>query len=39
VKKGPAVGRVLERVRELRVEERVQGREDELEAARALLEG
>ncbi len=38
VKKGPAVGRILERVRELRVEEKVHGREEELDAVRGLLE-
>jgi tRNA nucleotidyltransferase (CCA-adding enzyme) len=37
-KKGPAVGRVLERLRELRVQQEIQGREFELEAARGLLE-
>jgi tRNA nucleotidyltransferase (CCA-adding enzyme) len=36
-KKGPAVGRILERLRELRVEQMVIGREPELEAARRLL--
>jgi tRNA nucleotidyltransferase (CCA-adding enzyme) len=38
VKKGPAVGRMLERLRELRVEEAIKGRGAELEAARRLLE-
>jgi tRNA nucleotidyltransferase (CCA-adding enzyme) len=38
VKKGPAVGRILERLRELRVEQTIHGREPELEAARRLLE-
>jgi tRNA nucleotidyltransferase (CCA-adding enzyme) len=38
VKKGPAVGRMLERLRELRVEGAIQGREAELKAARRLLE-
>jgi hypothetical protein len=37
-KKGPAVGRLLERLRELRVKETIQGRESELEAARRMLE-
>ncbi len=37
-KKGPAVGRLLERLRELRVKEEVQGRETELAAAREILE-
>jgi tRNA nucleotidyltransferase (CCA-adding enzyme) len=36
-KKGPAVGRILERLRELRVEQIVVGREPELEAAGRLL--
>jgi len=36
--KGPAVGRVLERLKELRVEGVVQGRESELQAARRLVE-
>jgi tRNA nucleotidyltransferase (CCA-adding enzyme) len=38
VKKGPAVGRLLERLRELRVNEQVKGREAELAAARDLVE-
>ena len=38
VKKGPAVGRMLEQIRELRVKETVKGREAELEAARRMLE-
>ena len=38
VKKGPAVGRLLERLRELRVKETIQGREAELEAARQIVE-
>lgn len=38
MKKGPAVGRLLERLRELRVEETIKGREAELEYARRLLE-
>jgi tRNA nucleotidyltransferase (CCA-adding enzyme) len=38
VKKGPTVGRILERLRELRVEEVIHGREPELEAAREMLE-
>ncbi|MBN1321789.1 MAG: CBS domain-containing protein [Thermoleophilia bacterium] len=38
VKKGPPVGRLLERLREMRVTETIQGREAELEAARTLLE-
>jgi tRNA nucleotidyltransferase (CCA-adding enzyme) len=38
VKKGPGVGRILERLRELRVEEIVRGRERELQAARELVE-
>jgi tRNA nucleotidyltransferase (CCA-adding enzyme) len=38
VKKGPAVGSILERLRELRVEQIVMGREPELEAARRLFE-
>lgn len=37
-KKGPPVGRLLERLREMRVRETIQGREAELEAARKLLE-
>jgi tRNA nucleotidyltransferase (CCA-adding enzyme) len=37
-KKGPAVGRLLERLRELRVKETIQGREAELEAARQMVE-
>jgi tRNA nucleotidyltransferase (CCA-adding enzyme) len=37
-KKGPAVGRILERLRELRVEEVIVGREPELQAAREMLE-
>jgi len=36
--KGPAVGRVLERLKELRVEGIIQGREAELETARRLVE-
>jgi tRNA nucleotidyltransferase (CCA-adding enzyme) len=36
-KKGPAVGRILERLREMRVEQMIMGREPELEAARRLL--
>ncbi len=35
--KGPAVGSILERLRELRVEQTVMGREPELAAARRLL--
>jgi hypothetical protein len=38
VKKGPAVGGILERLRELRVQEVIQGREQELEAAREMVE-
>jgi len=38
VKKGPPVGRLLERLREMRVKETIQGREAELEAASRLLE-
>jgi len=38
MKKGPAVGRLLERLRELRVNEIIKGRESELEYARRLLE-
>lgn len=38
VKTGPAVGRLLERLRELRVKQRVDGREAELETARKILE-
>jgi tRNA nucleotidyltransferase (CCA-adding enzyme) len=38
VKKGPVVGRILERLRELRVQEVIQGREPELRAARDLVE-
>jgi tRNA nucleotidyltransferase (CCA-adding enzyme) len=37
-KKGPAVGSILERLREMRVREDIQGRETELAAARELLE-
>ena len=37
-KKGPAVGRLLERLRELRVKETVEGREAELAAATEMLE-
>jgi tRNA nucleotidyltransferase (CCA-adding enzyme) len=38
MKKGPAVGRVLERLKELRVEGVVQGQAAELEAARQIVE-
>ncbi len=38
MKKGPAVGRVLERLREMRVKETVKGRDQELAAARSLVE-
>ncbi|MFH0915024.1 MAG: CBS domain-containing protein [bacterium] len=38
MKKGPAVGRMLERLKELRVEGIIKGRRAELEAARRLLE-
>ena len=38
VKKGPGVGRILERLRELRMQELIQGREPELKAARDLVE-
>jgi len=38
LKKGPAVGRILEGVRELRVNQRVRGREQEMDAARELYE-
>ena len=38
VKKGPGVGRVLERLRELRVEQKVEGRRSELKAAKEILE-
>jgi tRNA nucleotidyltransferase (CCA-adding enzyme) len=37
-RKGPGVGKILEKLRELRVQESIQGRESELEAARELLE-
>ncbi len=37
-KKGPGVGKVLERLREMRVEQAIQGREQEMAAARDLLE-
>jgi len=37
-KKGPAVGRILERLTELRVEEQIRGRGPELQAARQMLE-
>ena len=37
VKKGPAVGKVLEHLRELRVQLEVEGREQELAAAREML--
>jgi hypothetical protein len=38
LKRSPAVGRVLEKVREMRVEGLIQGREVELMAARRLVE-
>ena len=38
MKKGPAVGRILERLKELRVEGVVKGRTAELEAARPMVE-
>jgi tRNA nucleotidyltransferase (CCA-adding enzyme) len=38
VKKGPPVGRVLERLRELRVMGMIEGRKQELEAARRMVE-
>jgi tRNA nucleotidyltransferase (CCA-adding enzyme) len=38
LKKGPAVGRLLERLREMRVKEMVEGRQAELEAARQMLD-
>jgi tRNA nucleotidyltransferase (CCA-adding enzyme) len=38
MKKGPAVGRLLERLREMRVKETIQGRDQELSAARTLAE-
>ncbi len=38
MKKGPAVGRVLEKLKELRVEGKVIGRKAELEAARRMVE-
>jgi tRNA nucleotidyltransferase (CCA-adding enzyme) len=38
VKKGPVVGRILERLRELRVLEIIKGRERELQAAHDLVE-
>jgi hypothetical protein len=38
MKKGPAVGRILERLRELRVEGTVEGRAAELDAARLMVE-
>ncbi len=38
VKKGPALGRILERLKELRVDEIIKGREGELEAARQMVE-
>ena len=37
-KKGPAVGRILEKLRELRVLEVIKGREPELQAAREIVE-
>jgi tRNA nucleotidyltransferase (CCA-adding enzyme) len=37
-KKGPSVGRILEKLRELRVLEAIKGREPELQAARDMLE-
>jgi hypothetical protein len=37
-KKGPSVGRILERLREMRVSENIKGRDAELEAARRMLE-
>ncbi|NLE10251.1 MAG: hypothetical protein GX630_01990 [Actinobacteria bacterium] len=38
VKKGPYVGRILERLREMRVEGLIEGQEQELEAARHMVE-
>ena len=38
MKKGPAVGRILEQLREMRVKETIKGRDQELAAARALVE-
>ena len=38
VKKGPPVGRMLERLRELRVKGMIEGRSQELEAARRMVE-
>ena len=38
MKKGPAVGRLLERLREMRVKETIKGRDQELAAARILVE-
>ena len=38
MKKGPAIGRVLERLRELRVKEQIHGRDEELATARIMLE-
>jgi tRNA nucleotidyltransferase (CCA-adding enzyme) len=38
MKKGPPVGRILERLRELRVEGAIEGRTAELEAARHIVE-
>jgi hypothetical protein len=38
MKKGPSVGRLLERLREMRVQEIIKGRGPELEYARRLLE-
>ena len=39
MKKGPAVGRVLEQLRELRVKQQIHGRDEELRAARELVQG
>ena len=38
MKKGPAVGRILERLKELRVEGVIEGRAAEIEAARRMVE-
>jgi len=38
VKKGPYVGRILERLREMRVEGLIEGQDQELEAARHMVE-
>ncbi len=38
MKKGPAVGRILDRLQELRVEGMIKGRNAELEEARRMVE-